>query len=567
MQPRLSEAVLDLLPLPLIVLRDGRPVYRNAEAARCQSEDPSFFDAVMRDSGEGLRHGHARGRPYTVVRGADAATGTVLLAVPVPEPSPVRTGGEPASSDEVTLAEFFHDIIRNSFDGIFVADGEGRTQLVNAGCERNYDLSAGDMVGRMVSEFESGGLIRPVIAPEIIRTGRQVTAVQRTHKGKTIMVTGIPLFDDAGKVRRVIINSRDITELTRLRAELEQVKQNLADAESEVARLRGAPTRPDGVIFHSEPMRRVAGLALRVARIDTTVLITGETGVGKEVLARFIHEQSPRVKAPFIKINCGAIPRELLEAELFGYESGAFTGAHRLGKPGLIETAQRGTLFLDEIGELPLDMQVKLLHVLEDRTVSRVGGTKVLAVDLRVVSATNRDLEAMVAAKTFRADLFYRLNVVPIEIPPISERRDDILPLVEQSLAQFNARYGMRRRLSDPVLRHLAERDWPGNVRELRNMVERLVVTARGDVIEPIDLPSHARPRPGRTAGPDQGFESRLLDFSNGLVTEAMQRFGSTRAAARHLGISQSSVVRKLKEASRAGVPAPVSGESGWTQP
>jgi transcriptional regulator with PAS, ATPase and Fis domain len=422
--------------------------------------------------------------------------------------------------------------------------------MVNEGCERNYDLSSSQMIGRPVGFFEAKGFIKPVIATRVIATKERVTALQRTHKGKTILATGIPLFDEEGNVRRVIINSRDMTELMRLQAELADTQDHLQRAQSEVANLRQNQLRLDGIVLQSDVMQRTARLALRVAKSDATVLLTGESGVGKEVVARLIHKESSRASGPFIKINCGAIPRDLLESELFGYEGGAFTGALKKGKPGLIELADGGTLFFDEIGELPLDMQVKILHVLQDRTIVHVGGTDAVTVDIRIIAATNRELEQLVQARAFRSDLFYRLNVVPIEIPPLRKRREDILALLQQYLAEFNTRYATNRRLSPKAVGDLIDYDWPGNVRELRNMVERLVVTAIDDTIDRDDLPAHLSVR---MALPETtGLKDQLLAYEAMLVCHAIKEFGNTRAAARHLGISQSSMVRKLKAAQPA---------------
>jgi PAS domain S-box-containing protein len=448
----------------------------------------------------------------------------------------------------------FQEIFRNSFDGIFVADGKGTTLMVNAGCERNYGLRADEMIGKNVSLFERKGYIKPVIAGRVIAERRRISAVQHTHAGKTIMVTGIPLFDDDGTVRRVIINSRDTTELLQLQEELERVQHNLRRMESEIHELRRENLKFDGVVLHSPSMQRIAALALRVAKVDTTILVTGESGVGKEVVVKLIHRESSRANGPFIKINCGAIPRELLESELFGYESGAFTGARRQGKVGLIETANGGTLFLDEIGELPLDLQVKLLQVLQDRSISRVGGTGTIDVDLRIIAATNVDLEEMVETKRFRNDLYYRLNVVPIHIPPLRERHDDILPLIHLYLQNFNLQYGLARRMSERALQRMLDYGWPGNVRELRNIVERLVVTAPDDLISMEDLPrpfqhddSADKTGPADPSAGEPDLKSRVAQFEAKLVQETVARLGSTRAAAKYLGISQASVVRKQR--------------------
>jgi transcriptional regulator with PAS, ATPase and Fis domain len=303
-----------------------------------------------------------------------------------------------------------------------------------------------------------------------------------------------------------------------------------------------------GVTFRSNSMKDIATVAMRVAKVSTTVLITGESGVGKEVLARLIHKESPRKNNLFVKINCGAIPHDLLESELFGYQGGAFTGAQRQGKIGLFEVANNGTLFLDEIGELSLDLQVKLLQVLQDKTLVRLGSTRLIQVDVRVIAATNRDLQEMVNLRTFRSDLFYRLNVVPLHVPPLRERREDILPLVQQFLDELNTQYSLKKAFSEQALAILHDYQWPGNVRELHNMIERLVVTTSDVLIRTDSLPTSLL---GLTVSSDESglsMKSKADEFERKLVREAVQNFGSTRAAAKHLKISQSTVVRRMKE-------------------
>lgn len=439
----------------------------------------------------------------------------------------------------------FEEIFRNSFDGIFVADGDGMTLFVNEGCERNYGVKAEEMVGHHVSEFEAKGWIRPVIAGMVAKQRQRVTTTQQTHHGKTIMVTGIPLFGEDGVVRRVIINSRDMTELINLQQDLEAARENLRRVDGEIEALRKQVLQFDGIVLQSPAMQRLVELAVRVAKVDTTVLITGESGVGKEVITRLIHNESPRASGPFIKINCGALPRELLESELFGYEGGAFTGAQRQGKHGLIELAAGGTLFLDEVGEIPLDLQVKLLTVLQDRVLTRLGGTKSIPVDVRIIAATNRDLKEMMAQRTFRSDLYYRLNVVPIAVPTLAQRREDVLPLVHQFVSEFNRQYALTKRLSERVLGRLHDHSWPGNVRELRNLVERLVVTSPGELVGMAEL-EDVLPRDEVGSSPGT-FKARLARFERGLLEEAMREHGSTRSVAAALGLSQSSVVRKLR--------------------
>jgi len=462
-----------------------------------------------------------------------------------PRPSPGQVVPDELSALRQACQDF-EEIFRNSFDGIFVADGKGMTLMVNEGCERNYERRADEMVGRHVSEFEKKGWIRPVIATRVAAERKRISAIQQTGGGKTIMVTGIPLFDEQGRVRKVIINSRDTTELVQAQEALLRTREDLQRVENEMKELRLQNLRSDGLALESESMRRLSSLALRVAKVDSAVLITGESGVGKEMLARQIHRESHRCAGPLIKINCGAIPAELLESELFGYEGGAFTGALKQGKVGLIETANHGTLFLDEVGELPMNVQVKLLQMLQDHTVVRVGGTRAVHLDLRVIAATNRDLQTMIDHKQFRSDLYYRLNVVPLSVPPLRMRRDDILPLAEHVLDELNAAYGFAKQFSERALGCLLDYDWPGNVRELRNIVERLVVTTPSDLIDADDLPDNLTASAIRTVAHRSGFRAKVAQFERQLLLEAMKRYGNTRAVARNLEVSQSTVVRKL---------------------
>ena len=472
---------------------------------------------------------------------------------------------EDRATDELArlrqVCQDFEDTFHNSFDGIFVADGDGMTLFVNVGCERNYGVRSEDLVGHHVAEFERKGWIRPVIATQVAKQRRRITTTQETHEGKTIMVTGMPLFDDQGNVRRVIINSRDMTELVNLQQDLEAARESLRRVDGEIEALRTQALRFDGVVLQSPAMQRLAELAIRVARVDTTVLVTGDSGVGKEVVTRLIHQESARARGPFMKINCGALPRDLLESELFGYEGGAFTGAQRQGKHGLIELAHGGTLFLDEIGELPVDLQVKLLTVLQDKALVRLGGTRSIPVDVRIVAATNRDLKQMLTQRTFRSDLYYRLNVVPLNVPRLAERPEDILPLVHQFAAEFNDRYGLSKRISERVLSQLRGHDWPGNVRELRNVVERLIVTSPVELIGVGQL-SEILAQDGGAACGDGTFKEKLARVERALLEDAMRVKGSTRAAARALGLSQSTFVRRFRRCGGEVDPLPPSGVS-----
>jgi PAS domain S-box-containing protein len=442
----------------------------------------------------------------------------------------------------------FQEIFHNCFDGIYVADGSGRSLWINEGFERAYGLDARDFIGRDARELEQLGYIKPLITWKVITTRQRQSEVQQTKAGKSVLATGIPLFDERGNVRKVIINSRDLTELIALQRRLSEAEADLARTRSELTQLRTESGRVDLVTWSSAAMQTVIDLVLRMAQVDTTLLIQGESGVGKDVIARLIHNEGTRQDAPFVKINCGAIPAELLESELFGYERGAFTGARKEGKVGLFEAARGGTLFLDEIGEMPVPLQVKLLQVLQDRTVTRLGSTRTINADFRLVAATNRDLRSMVRERTFREDLFYRLSVVPIYIPPLRERPEDVAPLIHRFLQEINERYGFARRFSGAVMDRLLRYDWPGNVRELRNVIERLAVTAREDEIGLETIPSDLLLENEHHASSNRPLKAATHSHEVETVRSAVERLGSISRAAAYLGISESTVKRRLRD-------------------
>jgi PAS domain S-box-containing protein len=552
----LESEILDHLPIGLIVARgDAIQFMNHTLRSLFAGEFTSLADlasafpttaALSRSVSEREPVWISIGEAIFYVDPADGGGETLLALVPLEYT-------DPKNADLRELREQYNDfldIFRNCFDGISVSDGNGRALFLNKGFERVYGIDSRDFIGRNVREFERFGYIDPLITWNVIATKERQSAVQRTKSGRSVMATGIPLVDDEGNVRKVIINSRDLTEYFELQERLSKAEVNLVRAQSELTRLRQDSQKINGVICSSGAMQAVVELALRLAKVSTTLLIQGESGVGKDVVARLIHAESPRCEAPFIKINCGAIPAELLESELFGYERGAFSGARREGKPGTLELAHEGTLFLDEIGDMPLALQVKLLQVLQDRTLTRVGGTKPIKVDFRLIAATNRDLQAMVREKAFREDLFYRLNVVPIGIPPLRERVEDIIPLAHHCLEEVNERYGYSRRFSGPVMDCMLRYSWPGNVRELRNIVERLVVTARSDEIGVESLPLELSGRDVQQAVQPLGFKALRMAHEADVVRAAVERFGSIGRAAAHLGISESTVKRKVRRGS-----------------
>jgi transcriptional regulator with PAS, ATPase and Fis domain len=300
-------------------------------------------------------------------------------------------------------------------------------------------------------------------------------------------------------------------------------------------------------------MQRIIQIALRVDQFDSTVFLMGESGVGKGIIARMIHKYSNRKNGSFIRVDCAGIPDSLIESELFGYEKGAFTGARPEGKPGFFELANEGTLFLDEIAEIPLGSQSKLLRFLEDHEIVRIGGTKPKKIDVRVIAATNRGIEEMVSSKLFRKDLYYRLNVVPIHIPPLRERQDDILPLIFHLLKKYNETYQTKKVLSPKAIDTIRKYDFPGNIRELANIIERLVVITEEDQIEGRDLGNAIEdytPRPlhyNSFSSEGMSLKEALERCGNLIIDKAIKKYGSQREAAKILGVNQATISRRRK--------------------
>lgn len=433
-------------------------------------------------------------------------------------------------------------IIESSFDGIFVTDAEGRAIRINEAYSRITGIKQEEVLGKTMQELVNEGVYDQSATILVMEKGEPVTISQEVKTGKTVLVTGNPVFDENGKLIRVVTNVRDITELNKLRQELEQAYELSQHYQEQLSRYKVH----DKYIMQSPKSRELIDLVLRLGKVDSTVLIQGESGVGKEVIAEILHSNSLRKDKPLVKINCGAIPETLLESELFGYEAGAFTGAKKDGKMGLFEIANGGTLLLDEVGELPLTLQVKLLRVIQEREITRVGGTKAIPIDVRIIAATNRDLREMVERNEFRKDLFYRLNVVPVLVPPLRERKDEIPALVAHFIHKFNKKYNLNKRLAEGVIQRFLEYHWPGNVRELENVIERAIVTSPDDIItEETCFPQNTKNIDDMDYGDLGDLKTALEKLEKKMIADALEKYGSTRKAAKVLGISQPTVVRK----------------------
>lgn len=441
-------------------------------------------------------------------------------------------------------------------DAICVSDREGTVVLVNKRHAELTGIAKEDMLGRSTRDMVGRGIFDVVLNPEVVRTGQMATSIQNISNGRKMVLEGHPVFDDGGQVAFVVTFIRDVTTLTELREQLTTQKELL-----ETFQKLSNPDPDQQIkyprVVHSNVMRRLYGEVAAIADTDATVLLLGETGVGKDVVARRIHATSPRSDKAFIKVDCGSIPENLIETELFGYAAGTFSGANKNGKAGLIEAASSGTLFLDEIGELPMTMQSRLLRVLQDWEVVRVGSTAPKPVDVRVVAATNKDLEKEVIKGNFRSDLYYRLKVAVIKIPPLRSRRADILPLARSFLHFYNNKYRKRTSFTEEAEQALLEHSWPGNVRELENLIQGLVVTGKKAFIDCRDLSiSRQSPRTMKNFGMETGelelngrsFKEFMKDLENAVIRAGLARYGTISEVARHFQVDRSTIFRKVKE-------------------
>jgi len=450
------------------------------------------------------------------------------------------------------MKNWLDTIIDSSYDGLWICDHEGKVLRINKASERINGVKAEQVVGKNMKDLIAEGLFDKSVTLEVLKRKTSVTIIQQIKGEKKILVTGNPIFNENGEIAFVVTNDRDISELDYLRNQLQEVQALAKGYSSKISELEMKGVDLSNIIFRSEEMERIVEMALRVAKVDSTILLLGESGVGKGMIAKLIHKHSNRSKGPFMRVDCTGIPDSLVESELFGYEKGAFTGAKTEGKPGFFELANKGALFLDEIGEIPLATQSKLLRFLEDHEIIRVGGTEPKEIDVRVIAATNKKIEEMVTAKTFRKDLYYRLNVVPINIPPLRERRNDILPLIFHFLEKFNQNHRKAKSISPEAVELLVQYDFPGNIRELANLMERLVVVTEEDQIETKDLPgsitSYKTSIPLSLSPENASLKAAIERYESMIIENALHKFGSQREAAKALKVDQGTISRKLKK-------------------
>ncbi|MFH2130368.1 MAG: sigma 54-interacting transcriptional regulator [bacterium] len=441
----------------------------------------------------------------------------------------------------------FKAIMVQSRDGLFVTDHAGNVVMVNRACEEMNGFTAEAVLGRNVRDLVEAGYFQRSATLEVIRQNCAVSLITASSNQRKVLSTAIPIHDKSGRLRFVLVNDRDISFLNQITDVLEEDPGNYRP---ELSDLGAAISELKEMVVQSPAMQDVVYFAVRAAKFDLPLIITGDTGVGKNSMVRLIHKLSDRKNRPLITVSCGNITGTLLESELFGYVKGAFTGARMEGKVGLFEIADQGTLLLDEIGEIPLSLQAKLLHFLETGEIVPVGGLKPRRINTRIIAATNRNLETMVAEGTFRRDLFFRLNVIPIHIPRLVERQKDIVPLVTFFLDRFNKAFKTQKTISKSALNVLQHYPFPGNVRELENLMKRLTTMVEKDTVQIRDLPAaiveaslKTEPIPTAQSG---GYQDDLNQFELEKITTAIRVHGSQRKAAKALGISQSRISRRL---------------------
>ena len=452
------------------------------------------------------------------------------------------------------ISHYARQILDALPDGVFISDASGQTLYINHTYEEVTGIRLEHVEGKNVRLLVKEGIFDHVLNPEIVKTGKPATHVQTLKNGMRLVLSGFPVFDANGEVCLVVTFARDITLLSNLQERVAEQHQLIDHMKDQLVHMSQGGNAGEPV-FQSAEMLETITRARCFAATDATVLVLGETGVGKDVMGRMLHNLSNRKDKIFLKVDCGGISESLTESELFGYQPGAFTGASSKGKAGYFEIADGGTIFLDEIGELPLTMQTRLLRVLQDGEIVRIGSTIPRKIDARVIAATNRDLAQCVEEGTFRRDLYYRLNVASVRIPPLRERPDDIAPLAQHFLRMYCGKYHKVLVFMDITLDLLRTHPWPGNVRELQNMVHTLAITLPGPLIAPGDLPFHLGAKKNiSSVYPDiftteRPLKDIMADMERDFLTRAVEVHGSIQKVAKMFNVSRTTIFRKLKNA------------------
>ncbi|MCT4584573.1 MAG: sigma 54-interacting transcriptional regulator [Peptostreptococcaceae bacterium] len=448
-------------------------------------------------------------------------------------------------------------IVDNAYDEIFVYDNNYKIIYVNKACKRHYGMKQEEIIGDDFFNLLSEDKWYPSLLPMVYKEKRQLTIEQTSYIGKKLITTAVPLFDEDGQIEFVVMSVYDSScNLVNQRLMMEEAYKNKKNNGDEFS-VEELEDEGD-IFFKSEKMKQIIKFTKNIAKFDSTVLIHGESGTGKTMLAKYIHDNSKRKSNSFLSINCSAIPEQLLESELFGYVEGAFTGAKKAGKTGLIELACGGTILLDEIGELSLPLQAKILHVIQEKSYIPIGSNKIKKADVRIISATNKNLLEQVRKKAFREDLFWRLNVIDVEIPALRNRKEDINILSEIFLRKFNKKHNSNKKLSNECMEFFISYDWPGNIRQLQNLIERLVITSESHIITKENIPkfmfeklimqSDIKENKGFEFEEGQSFDLVVEKFEEDIIKKMYQKHNSTRKLAQVLKISQSKSSRLIRK-------------------
>jgi len=452
----------------------------------------------------------------------------------------------------ISIAEI-KQIFDNSFDGLFVTDSTGNVIFINETAAKDLNRPVKEIIGLNAKELINLGLYNRSAALEAIHQKKVITMRVKTVTGNNAISTALPIIED-GEVIMTITNVRSEKTLDSYIKELELERESALRYRTAANYLSDMNKKSRFIIAKSDIMQAIIDTALSISKSDCSILISGESGTGKEVLSRFIHLNSPRCNEPFIPVNCSAIPNELIESEFFGYERGAFTGANQQGKPGFFEMANNGTLFLDELGDMPLSMQSKLLRALESGEIQRLGGISTIKTNVRIITATNKNLQNLMAEGKFRDDLYYRISVMPFHLPPLRERPEDIIELSNHFLQEYNIKYNANKYFSETSRLTLMDYSWPGNIRELRNIIERISIITEGDELEiSKQMINYQNPKVRKKAvvhsHADLDLKDYLKEVERHYIFRALEKNeGKIGETADYLGIHRTLLYKKLKQ-------------------
>ncbi|HKM01702.1 MAG TPA: sigma 54-interacting transcriptional regulator [Sedimentibacter sp.] len=445
----------------------------------------------------------------------------------------------------------YNEMLNKLKDGIYITDELGKTTFVNDAFLNLSGLTREQIIGKTVYDLRRYDILPNSCCAKVIETMGPVSTVNHYYKGQRCLVSGSPIFDESGNLAKTIAVIRDVSELDVLMKTITKDKNSFIKSDYD---LKTKEVNDPVEIINNVRMKNIYKKARKISNVDSTILILGETGVGKDFIATYIHSISDRKNGKFIKINCGAVPEHLLESEFFGYEEGAFTGAQKGGKKGLFEEANGGILYLDEIGDMPYTLQVKLLSAINDRMFYRIGGISPIEFNARIIAATNHDLQQLVEEKKFRADLYYRLNVVTFIIPPLRSRKEDIIPLTTQFLEYYNNKYGKNSYFTSNCLENFLIYEWPGNIRELKNIIERLVLMTDNAEINTDLFREHLIMTENNTGLTDlflsdrKTLKEKTEDYEKEIIESTLAVSKNMKEAALRLGIDISTLVRKKQK-------------------